>query len=222
VKPFLRAQGVNRIQRLVLTHGDARDCGGTATLNELFGVGELWTSNAKFRSTAYRDAVSEFEKSSRHRTFDRGDTAGCWRALHPDATNDFPRADDSALVLIGNFHGTRILLLSDLSRAGQDALLARTNDLSADMVIAGLPIEGEPLCDALIDKIQPKVIIIADSEFPATRRADHVLKDRLGQKKIRVIYTRSSGAVKIATDNRGWKLQTMDGQSFLAAHEGDP
>jgi competence protein ComEC len=212
LKQFLRAQGVNHIQRLVLTHGDVRDCGGAATLNELFGVGELWTSSTKFRSAAYRDAVSEFEKSSLHRIFNRGDTAGCWRVLHPDATSDFPRADDSALVLLGIFHGTRILLLSDLGRAGQDALLARTNDLSADIVIAGLPKEGEPLCDALIDAIHPKVIVIADSEFPAAQRAGRALKDRLEQKNIPVIYTRSSGAVEIVTDNRGWKLQTMDGQ----------
>jgi len=40
------------------------------------------------------------------------------------------------------------------------------------------------------------------------------LKDRLEQKKIPVIYTRSSGAVEIVTDKRGWKLQTMDGQKF--------
>ena len=76
-------------------------------------------------------------------------------------------------MLLGNFSGARVLLLSDLGRDGQSALLARTNDLRADIVIAGLPNEGEPLCDALLDAIQPKVIVIADSEFPANapRRA---------------------------------------------------
>jgi beta-lactamase superfamily II metal-dependent hydrolase len=216
VKPFLRAQGVNRVQRLVLTQGDARDCGGALPLNELFGIGELWTSNARFRSTAYRDAVSEFEKSSRHKIFNCGDTTGCWRVLHPGATNNFPQADDSALVLLGNFHGTRILLLSDLSRAGQDALLSRTNDLRADIVVAGLPNEGEPLCDALIDAIQPKVIVIADSEFPATRRANRALKDRLEQKGIPVIYSRTAGAVNTETRTGGWQLRTMDGQRFVS------
>jgi ComEC/Rec2-related protein len=213
--PFLRAQGVNKIRQLVLTHGDARDCGGAKSLNELFGVGELFTSPVHFRSTAYRDVVAEFDKPpSRHEIIQRGDTAGCWQVLHPDTTNDFSRADDNALVLLGTFSHTKILLLSDLSRAGQDALLSHTNDLRADIVIAGLPNEGEPLCDALLDAIQPKVIVIADSEFPATRRAGRILKDRLEQKKIPVIYTRTAGAVKIVTDKSGWKLQTMDGQKF--------
>jgi ComEC/Rec2-related protein len=222
LKPFLRAQGVNKIQRLVLTHGDARDCGGAATLNELFGVGELWTSSARFRSTAYRDAVSEAEKLSRHKIFNFGDTTGCWQVLHPGETNGYSQADDVALVLIGTFHNTRILLLSDLSRAGQGELLMRTNDLRADIVIAGLPNEGEPLGDALINAIQPKVIVIADSEFPATRRAGRALKDRLEQRKISVIYTRTAGAVTIVTGPHGWKLQTMDGQRLFAAQAGKP
>jgi beta-lactamase superfamily II metal-dependent hydrolase len=81
-------------------------------------------------------------------------------------------------------------------------------------VIAGVPDGSEPLCDALLDAIQPKVIVIADSEFPATRRAGRELKNRLAGKNIPVIYTRTSGAVTAVTDKSGWKLRTMDGQQF--------
>jgi len=143
-----------------------------------------------------------------------GETNRCWQVLHPGANDNFAKADDNALVLLGDFHGTRILLLSDLGRAGQSTLLERTNDLHADIVVAGLPTEGEPLCDALIDAVQPRVIVIADSEFPATRRAGRALHERLEQRKIPVIYTRNAGAVTILTDVRGWELQTMDGQKF--------
>ncbi len=115
-------------------------------------------------------------------------------------------------MLPGNFHGARILLLSDLGRGGQSALLARTNDLRADIVIAGLPTDGEPLGDALLDAIQPKVIVVADSEFPATRRAGRELKERLAERKVPVIYTRTAGAVTILARPKGWELRTMDGQ----------
>jgi beta-lactamase superfamily II metal-dependent hydrolase len=137
--------------------------------------------------------------------------------LWPDATNNLPRADDSALVLLGNFRGARILLLSDLSRTGQDALLSRINNLHADIVVAGLPNEGEPLCDALFAAIQPKVIVIADSELPASRRASNGLKSRLAQSNIPVFYTRDSGAATILVNNSGWQVQTMDGQKFNSA-----
>jgi competence protein ComEC len=219
---FLRAQGVNKVPRLILTEGDGRNISGAAMLDQLFKVGELWTSNVKFRSPAYRDAVGEFENSgrpqgSRHNILSFGEMAGCWQVLWPDDANHFPHADDNALVLLGNFQGTKILLLSDLGRDGQSALLEHTNDLRADIVVAGLPNDGEPLCDALIAAVQPKIIIVADSEFPATRRAGRELKDRLEQAKTPAIYTRVSGAVKIATDKSGWRLETMDGQVFNSA-----
>ena len=86
--------------------------------------------------------------------------------------------------------------------------------MRAEIVIAGMPGEGEPVCDALIEAAQPKVIIIADSEFPATRRAGPALRERLARKNIPVIYTRSSGAVKLVADPHGWSLRAMDGQCF--------
>jgi beta-lactamase superfamily II metal-dependent hydrolase len=96
-------------------------------------------------------------------------------------------------------------------------LLAGTNDLHADLVIAGLPTAGEPLCDALLDAIQPRAIVIADSEFPATRRASRDLQARLAERRVPVFYTRTAGAVKIETATPGWKLQTMDGQRLSSA-----
>jgi competence protein ComEC len=218
LKPFLRAQGVNHLSRLALTYGSARNNGGAESLNELFGIDELVTSPIPFRSGAYRDVVAQFNQPpKRYTVIQRGDHAGGWRILHPGAGEDFAHADDAALVLLGNFHRVRVLLLSDLGRSGQSALLAGTNDLRADVVIAGLPDEGEPLCDALLDAVQPKVIVVADSEFPANRRASQALHERLDQGKIPVIYTRASGAVKIMTRPDGWELKTMDGRKYSGA-----
>jgi competence protein ComEC len=215
LKNFLRARGVNHIPRLALTGGDLKNCGGAQLLDELFGIREIWTSPVHFRSGAYNQIVAAFEKTpSRHHVLEAGDKTGCWQVLWPPATNDFSRADDNALVLLGDFSGTKILLLSDLSRAGQSELLSRTNDLRADIVVAGLPDGSEPLSNALLDAIRPKLIVIADSDFPATRRASRALHERLEQKGIPVIYTRASGAVTIVTDKTGWKVRTMDGQKF--------
>jgi ComEC/Rec2-related protein len=222
LRDFLRAQGVNTLPRLVLADGNARNCGGAKQLDDLFHIGELWTGAVKFRTPAYRAALAEFKDKDRPQFYGRpqglwpGETNGCWQALFPVATTNAIRAGDAALVLRGTFHGTRILLLSELSRAGQSDLLAPTNDLRADIVIAGLPDNDEPLCDDLIAAIRPRVIVIADSEYPATRRASPGLHERLAQSKIPVIYTRTAGAVTIVTDKTGWRLRTMDGQKFAS------
>lgn len=219
LKDYLRGQGVNWMPRLVLADGNARNCGGANMADELFGVGELWTSSSDFRSAAYREALAHFtndrapSRGNRHRVFLCGRTNGCWQALFP-ATNGLTKAGDGALVLRGNFQGTRILLLSELSRKGQSDLLALTSDLRAEIVVAGLPEEGEPLCKAVVDAVQPQAIVVADSEWPANRRADRHLKESLGIFSIPVVYTRTAGAVTVQANRTGWRIQTMDGQTF--------
>jgi competence protein ComEC len=213
--PFLHAHGVNHLPRFALTQGDVRDMGGTQPLCEQFSVGQVITSPARFRSSVYRQTIGALDQvPGRHQIENPGDVIGSWTVLHPAATNSFTKADDNALVLLGNFPGARILLLSDLGRDGQSALLGRTNDLRADLVIAGLPANGEPLCDALLDAIQTKVIIIADSKFPATRRASPALRERLAKRNIPVLYTHETDAITIRVAPTGWVLQTMDGQTF--------
>ncbi|HXC36100.1 MAG TPA: ComEC/Rec2 family competence protein [Candidatus Acidoferrales bacterium] len=210
VKPFLQAHGVNRLAQLVLSEGDAKNCSGAETLDYEFGIRELWTSPVHFRSPVYNKILASFDgPPSRRNDLHCGDSIGCWRVLWPDENGDSKRADDNALVLLGNFYGEKVLLLSDLSPAGQNQLLSGTNDLRADIVICGLPNQGEPLCDALADAIQPRLIVIADSEFPPTRHANAKLRERLEQRGVPVVYTSDSGAVKIVVDEAGWKWETQ-------------
>jgi competence protein ComEC len=214
-KPFLRAQGVNRLATLVLSHGDVRHTGGAELITDLFAPRQICASSNRFRSPTYRLALAHFCKTpGLVRTLLRGDKLGSWSVLHPGKDERFPRADDNALVLAATFYGTRILLLSDLGRSGQDALLESTPDLRADILVTGLPSLGEAICDPLLDAIQPHLIIVADSEFPAAERASTKLRERLAQRKVPVLYTRFSGAASILIRGQTWKVDTMSGGHF--------
>jgi beta-lactamase superfamily II metal-dependent hydrolase len=211
-KPFLRARGINRLPALILTHGDLRHIGGAGLIAEMFHTKAILTSPVRFRSPTYRQLTQDFEQRPQWvRKISSGDQLGSWTVCHPSADDRFGRADDAALVLSGNIHGSRVLLLSDLGRAGQNALLERTADLRADIVVTGLPGEEEPLSEALLDAIQPRLIVVADSEFPASERAGAKLRERLARRNAPVIYTRSAGAVTIEFRRSGWEVRTMDG-----------
>lgn len=214
-KPFLRAQGVNSLTTLVLTHGDLRHTGGAEITARMFPVREVCASPVRFRSTAYRRALARFKQTDGLvRDISRGAPVGRWTVLHPEASDRFSRADDAAVVLRGAFGSTRILLLSDLGRAGQDALLERTPDLRADIVVTSLPATGEALGGALLDRIQPRVIIVADSEFPASERARASFRDRLAASNIPVLYTRFTGAATIELRRNDCAIRTMNGTNF--------
>lgn len=217
MKPFLRAQGVNHLPRLAITHGDLRHMGGAQWVSELFSVRECLTSSVRFRSPAYRRLVQQLEHTpERHRLIHRGDQLGHWTVLHPCRDDNFSQGDDNALVLRAEFHGTRILLLSDLGRPGQEALLQRETDLRADIVLSGLPEQTDPLGHALLHAIAPKAIVILDSEFPATKRANAKLRERVERRGVPVIYTRTAGAVTVTIRPGGWELRTSRGERLAS------
>ena len=217
-KPFLRAQGVNRLPGLVLTHGNSQHIGGAQTVDALFPAQAVWASPVRFRSPAYRRALQQFNRTpGKLHTVSKGDHLGPWTILHPEAGDRMPQANDNALVLMGQFRGARVLLLSNLGRPGQNALLERGCDLKADIVITGLPAATEALGEELLDAVQPRVIIVADSEFPASARASPRLRERLARRPIPVLYTRSEGAVTLELRRGRWELRTMSGARLASA-----
>lgn len=219
MRPFLRAQGVNHLPRLMLTHGDLKHVGGAEELAAEFRCHDIFASSFRFRSVAYRRLFTDLQREPYHITpIHRGDTAAPWQILHPTKADESSQADDGALVRQAELHGVRILLLSDLGRTGQNLLLDReTNNLRADIVVAGLPTQTEALCEALLDAIQPRVIIIADSELPATARASLKLKERLERRKILILSTREVGAVSLRFRPKDCQIATVTGQQHNLA-----
>ncbi|MCX6927636.1 MAG: ComEC/Rec2 family competence protein [Verrucomicrobia bacterium] len=115
-KPFLRAQGVNRLPALVLTHGDLRHVGGAELAASLFSIEMLCASPVRSRSPVYRRILKDYgSKPEKLRMLSRNDLLGAWTVLHPASDDHFPQADDNAMVLMTVIDGQRILLLSDLA-----------------------------------------------------------------------------------------------------------
>ena len=78
-------------------------------------------------------------------------------------------------------------------------------------MVTGLPVQPDALGEALLDAIHPRLIIVADSDFPASERASPKLQERLARRRVPVIYTRTAGATTIEWRKQGWELRTMSG-----------
>ncbi len=206
----------------MLTHGEVRRVGGAAIVEQGYSPKQIYLSPVRFRSPACREVVQEVERRpGRTRLLQRGDRAGPWTVLHPEGSDHFPQAGDNALVLRGDFNGTRVLLLSDLGKPGQSALMQHNADLRADIVVSGIPHQTEPLADALIEAIRPRLIIIEDAEYPATERASRVLRERLDKQAVPVLYTREAGAVTVSFRKDGYHVRSMTPLP-IAAKRADP
>jgi competence protein ComEC len=212
VKPFLRAQGVNTLDSLVLTVGHVQDCGGAAVVLTNFSAGRVFINPVRDRSPAYGDVIDEVKQTAHWEALQAGGEAKGWSVLHPKPGTRFDDADDNALVFRREINGHSILLLSTLGRSGQDSLVESHPKLRADIVVAGLPAQDEPLCEPLLQLLQPKLIIIIDSELPATRRAPARLRQRLSGHGVPVVYCHDAGALKLTLWRGGWELRNASGE----------
>jgi ComEC/Rec2-related protein len=212
LKPFLQSKGMNRLPPIVLTHGDARHYGGIEMLEKGFTLATVLTSPIPSSSQNYRKLMLRLEAMPTLATDIRhGNQIGGWHVLHPAQTDRFERGDDNAIVLHGEFHGIRVLLLSDLGQAGQAALLSRKPNLRTEIVVSGIPDQGEPLSDALLSSLGPQMVVIADAKVPARERAPPALQQRLAAHGIPVLYVSQSGSITLTLRRSGWEVTAMDG-----------
>jgi competence protein ComEC len=215
VRPFLRMNGIRSMSNLLVTHGDVRHMGGALWLLNEMQIDRVITSEIRFRSPYYRVLVRHLETipDQWHRV-GRGDRVGPWEVLHPAVEDRFSRADDGALVVRGTFHGTRLLICSDLGRIGQRTLAERERDLRTDLVIAGMPGPDEPLGNLFLEAIRPALIILSTGEYPASERPSRELRARMEAWGGPVLFTGDHGTVTVTLRPSGWEVRAMDGQTY--------
>ena len=199
VRPFLAAEGVNRLPRLLLTHGDIRHVGGMTSIVVRFEPREVFLSPVRFRSAAWKPPLGllDLKRPGVRLTGRNEEGLAPWRVRHPAEGDKYGRADDGCLVLEVEEAETQVLLLADLGRLGQEAMLQRYPELRADVVVTGLPANDEPLGVNLLAQLQPRLVIVADTELPATARAKAAVRARLRSRVPRVIFTAEAGSVDV-------------------------
>lgn len=221
--PYLHAQGVNRLSHLVLTHGNIHYVGGGESLIKLFHPKTVLLNPVLSHSPNYRNITSFVRTNLPPQPSPKpGEHFGPWTVLHPDSARPSSRADDNAIVLLGDVDGARVLLLSNLGRIGQNALLSRTNNLHADVLVAATSdssgnSDEAPFSETLLNAIQPRVIVIHDSP---SHPASELLQKQLELRHVPVLYTRQTRAVTLTTRHNHWQLTAMNGTTIsdVAVH----
>lgn len=228
LKRFLRSRGRGSIDSLLITHGDAQVVGGFNLMWNQFSPEKVYTSATRMRSPNYRKAIdllsqSENQSENRWQRIAAGDLIDQWTVLHPERNDGgFPRADDNAVVLRRTIAGCTILHLSELGPRGQQQLLERNNSsqnspadssLQADILIAGMPEQGEPLHPNLLQAIQPKIIILATAEYPYTAQPKPELRQRLESTGATLFYLHETRAITITLRPNETRVTSMDSKS---------
>ncbi|MEM1442140.1 MAG: ComEC/Rec2 family competence protein, partial [Verrucomicrobiota bacterium] len=171
--PLLRSKGIDRVDVLVLTHGDVGHIGEAPTVLTQFQPQVLFESPLPNRSPVYKEIeeIAEAEKVERV-TLERGQRLRphpeiVLRVLAPDPDSPGRLADDHSLVFAVEYGEMRILLTSDAGFETEKQLLASGKDLSADVWIRGQHTDSPSGLPAFVEAVSPRVVISSSSDFPA-------------------------------------------------------
>lgn len=203
-RPFLQAQGVNRLDHFILTHGDVRHMGAATNVLTEFAPRRIMLNPVAQRSPPYR----QFERALAERAWappppgSDGSGAG-GLPLHPRAGDEFARADDSSLVLLLQVGNSTVLHLPDLGVDGWGRLQARFPDLRADLLILSLPVEKEGYLEQIEATARHRRLIIVDSDYPFNERMDEIVKSRLRSMAAETRFTTEEGAVEVRFRDNG-------------------
>ena len=195
---WLRSRGIGSLRNLLLTHGDINHVGGFFRMHTEFLPARIFTSSARSRSPTYRKVQEALEPlGERAVAITQGSSVGGWRILHPARAHHFSRADDNSTVLYREIAGLKVLILGDLGTLGQRMLMEHEPRLRADLVLTGLPENGEPLLDELVQQLAPKAILVGTTRFPASARGPKALRARLKQTGANIFFLDEEGAVTL-------------------------
>jgi len=177
--PYLRSRGVNRLDGLVLTHGDASHIGAALPL---FGDFQpRWVGDTIFmdRSPSRRGLHAGLAaKAIGRRYLQRGEEVSLGRnakltVLHPSGAIARTVADDKALVCRIEAAGLRALFVSDAGFSTERWLIANETDLRADVLIMGWHSRDLSGTRDFLSKVRPVAIVSSEPPFGSTReRAD--------------------------------------------------
>lgn len=165
--PYLRSRGINRLDALLLTHGDAQHLGAASALLADLAPRLLLDSTIKDRSSTRRNFHVELAAQDRGKAFARrGDefTLGRTRVrvLFPPRGWKHDHADEKALVLRVECEGRRVLLMSDAGFATEHWLLKNEPDLRADVLVKGHAERDFSGTADFLARVQPAAAVVTE------------------------------------------------------------
>ncbi len=119
VLPYLRNQGVDFLDLLLVSHGDNDHSGGAASILAGIPVAELLSSVPQRFKT-----LAEHCRAGRHWNWDGVE----FRILHPDRTRDW-HGNNGSCVLLVQGQGGNVLLTGDIEAAAERHLLSAQPDM---------------------------------------------------------------------------------------------
>ncbi|MGI9114842.1 MAG: ComEC/Rec2 family competence protein [Chthoniobacterales bacterium] len=217
LKAYLHYCGVNRLQGLLLTHGDAQHIGAASDVIDDFSPREIYDNPLTVRSSVQRHLAGR----SRRRSVSRGDALVFGhdvhaRILYPPANLTVTAADDAPLIVQLTINDqTSVLFESDAGDEAEAALLGAGEELQSDILVKGQHHDGGSGTPEFLDAVRPALIIASSRPSPFAENVSGEWASDVAERGIKLIRQDQSGAVEIQFRGGGWQARSYSTGEIL-------
>lgn len=212
VVPFLKSKGIDRLDKLILTHPDVDHIGGVKEVIEEIDVVEIVIGRGSERDY-FREKFVDTSKAEKiaFKAVKRGDL---WKA--GEATfyivNPYREEEDkneASIVMYAEFGGQRWMFTGDLGVDGEEEIVKVFPNLRADVLKAGHHGSKTSTSESFLDLLQPRIAIISAGKENRYGHPHAEVMEALQERKIQTYRTDKDGAVSYRFINRSGTFSSV-------------
>ncbi len=191
IVPYLRAQGIYKIDQLLITHHDFDHCGGLEELQELIPIDVIIDNKKtakKYQKTFMKYLLLDYQGEDEN--------------------------DNSIVTLLKVFNKTA-LFMGDLGKKGERELMMEYPKLEADILKAGHHGSNTSSSSTFLHQIQPAISLISCGRNNIYKHPNQEVLETMEKEKIYSIITKNHGGCIIKIGKYFSYFKTAKGQYGL-------
>lgn len=188
--PFLRQSGVNKIDVLLISHGDNDHIGGAASLLQQIKTTTLLSND--------QNALQEYNPQACYGPQQWEWDGVQFTILHPSTDKLYKKRNDQSCVLLVQAGDHKVLLTGDIeTKAERDLIAMYGNQLQADLLL--VPHHGSKSSSSLefLQTVQPQYALVPVGYKNQYGHPKSIIMERYQDLGINILQTQQSGAISV-------------------------
>ena len=208
---YLKNLGISKIDIVVGTHPHEDHIGSLDTVINTFDVGKIYMPKVSHNTKTFEDVLTAIKNKGLKVTtaiagvsldLGKGLTA---KMLAPNSSKYNDLNDYSAVIKLA-FGNTSFLFTGDAETVSEQEMLAKKNDLKADVLKIGHHGSSSSTSEAFLKAVSPKYAVICVGKDNSYGHPDNNTLYTLAKNKVEVLRTDLNGTIIITSDGKNIEI----------------